>query len=369
MKSDKPLFTPGPLTTSGTVKQAMLRDLGSRDPEFIGAVAEVRKKLLDVAGTSTDGGHEAVIMQGSGTLGLESVVGSVVPRDGAVLAVSNGVYGERIGNIASVLGIPTTLMSCSESQPLDPDVVEQALADDPGLTDVTVVHCETSTGIINPVEEIVGRVKSMGRTVIVDSMSAFGAVPLDLSGCDMDYLVSSANKCLEGVPGFSFVICRRDALLETEGRARSLGLDLLAQWRGLESNGQFRFTPPTHAILAFQRALVELEEEGGVTARCARYRENHATVLEGMRSLGFQEYLPIELQGWIITSFLCPDHPCFEFEEFYARLSDEGFVIYPGKVSDASCFRIGHIGHIGRTEVESLLEAIGRVQATMGFAA
>jgi 2-aminoethylphosphonate-pyruvate transaminase len=356
---DRPLFTPGPLTTSLSVKQAMLRDLGSRDIEFILAVRGIRASLLALAGVSQRGGYEAILMQGSGTFGLESIIGSTVPPAGKLLVIVNGAYGDRIVKIAKVLRIDVAMLKYPEDTPPDPADVDHKLADDSGITNVAVVHCETTTGIMNPIEEIGSVVKQHGKSYFVDSMSAFGAVPFDFEKCGIDFLVSSANKCIEGVPGFSFAICRRDSLEATEGWARSLSLDLLAQWRGLESNGQFRFTPPTHTILAFEQALCELQAEGGVEGRAARYGGNYETLVAGMREMGFVEYLPAERQGTIITSFRYPTHPKFQFEEFYTRLNDKGCVIYPGKVSDADCFRIGNIGRLFECDMLALLAAIG----------
>jgi 2-aminoethylphosphonate-pyruvate transaminase len=221
---------------------------------------------------------------------------------------------------------------------------------------------------MNPIEAIGQVVKRHGKVYFVDSMSAFGAVPFDFEACQIDYLVSSANKCIEGVPGFAFAICRRDALLASAGRARTVSLDLLAQWRGLESNGQFRFTPPTHALLAFHQALAELEAEGGVAGRAARYQRNHQCVTEGMRGLGFHEYVPAELQGWIITAFLYPDDPKFSFEDFYMRLSQRDYLIYPGKVTQADCFRIGHIGRLFSADMLALLAAVRTALDEMGVA-
>ena len=362
---DKILFTPGPLTTSRTVKQAMLRDLGSRDFEFITLVAEIRRQLLAL-GEVADKGYEAIIMQGSGTFGMEAVVSSVTPPDGKWLMIVNGAYGKRLNLIATTLGIPTTLLIYPENSTPDPAAVDAALAADAAITNVAVVHCETTTGIINPVEEIGAIVREHGKRYFVDAMSSFGAVPLDLAAAGIDYLVSSANKCIEGVPGFSFVLARRAALLETEGWARSLVLDLLAQWLGLEANGQFRFTPPTHTLIAFAQALRELEMEGGVDGRAQRYRSNYETLLAGMTDMGFETYLRPEDQGYIITSFRYPSHPNFSFEAFYERLNDRNYVIYPGKVSDADCFRIGSIGRIFPADVRDLLAAIRETLAEMG---
>ena len=221
-----------------------------------------------------------------------------------------------------------------------------------------MIHCETTTGLINPIQEIGEIVKRFGKDYFVDAMSSFGAIPFNLAECGIDYMVSSANKCIEGIPGFGIILAKRDTLLKTEGYARTLSLDLLAQFLGLEKNGQFRFTPPTHALLVYHQALLELEAEGGVEGRAARYRDNYNTLISGMRAMGFKEYLKPEDQGYIITSFPYPDHPNFNFEEFYRRLNDQEYVIYPGKVSEADCFRIGSIGRIFPADVRALLAAI-----------
>ena len=362
---DKILFTPGPLTTSRTIKQAMLRDLGSRDIEFIRLVKDIRHKLVELGHVSP---HEytAVLMQGSGTFGLEAVVSSTVPPDGKLLVIINGAYGKRLAKIASVLRIETVTLEYPENTTPDPGEIENAIKTDSKITNVSVVHCETTTGIINPIRQIGEIVAKSGGKYFVDAMSSFGAVPIDLAECNIDYLVSSANKCIEGVPGFSFVLCKLSSLKETAGCARSLSFDLLGQYQGFEKNGQFRFTPPTHALAAFRQALAELEAEGGVPGRAARYGKNYDTLIAGMRQLGFKEYLRSEDQGYIITSFLYPDDPNFSFEKFYESLNQKDYVIYPGKVSDANCFRIGNIGRIFEADVKALLAAIAETITEMG---
>lgn len=363
---DKLLFTPGPLTTSSSVKRAMLRDLGSRDSEFIETVARVHRALLAVAGVSQQDGYESILLQGSGTYALEAVVGCALPRDGKLLVVTNGTYGTRLGQIATALGIDHALLRFAEHEQVDPARVDAALAADDLLTHVSVVHCETSTGMLNPAGDVCQVARARGCISIVDSMSAFGGVPIDLAEWGADFLISSSNKCIEGVPGFAFVLCRREALLATEGRARSLSFDLLAQWRGIGRNGQFRFTPPTHAILAFDQAMSELDKEGGVVGRAKRYAANHRMLLAGMRAMGFREYLAEALQGPIITAFRYPEHPSFDFDELYRRMSEQGFVIYPGKLSDADCFRIGSIGRIEEADVAAMLAALECSLEAMG---
>lgn len=363
--NDKPLFTPGPLTTSRTVKQAMLADLGSRDHAFVGLVREVRDELLRLGGVSQAAGFECVLVQGSGTFGVEAVVSSVVPAGGRMLVLQNGAYGRRIAQMAAVHGIGTTVYETPEDTPPDPAEVERLLDIDPGLTHVAVVHGETTTGIVNPIGPICAAARDRGRVSIVDSMSAFGGIPLDLAALGADFLVSSANKCIEGVPGFSFVLARRSSLLAIEGRARTLSLDLLAQWRGLEGNGQFRFTPPTHALLAFRQALRELDDEGGVAGRHARYAQNNRVIREGMVALGFEPTLSEDVQGPFITSFKYPEGGWFDFGAFYDALNDRGYVIYPGKLSQADAFRIGNIGRLFPADMRALLAAVGEVVAAL----
>ncbi|MGK0186069.1 MAG: 2-aminoethylphosphonate-pyruvate transaminase [Verrucomicrobiales bacterium] len=336
----------------------MLRDMGSRDAEFVAVVGEIRQHLLALAGVSQTDGYEAILMQGAGTFGIESVISSVIPVDGKLLIIINGAYGKRIRDIADRHGIETAVIETTEDTQADPQVLRRRLADDSEITHVALVHCETSSGILNPLNEIGSVVKELGRTFIVDAMSSFGGIPLNVSEAKIDFLISSANKCIEGVPGFSLVIAAHEPLLAIDGRARTISLDLLAQWKGLEAGGQFRFTPPTHATLAFREALRELDDEGGVAGRATRYAANHTALLRGMRRMGFREYVPAESQSHIITAFLFPEDPRFDFTEFYERLSSKGMLIYPGKLTEVDCFRIGNIGKIFESDIESLLTAI-----------
>jgi len=362
---DKPLFTPGPLTTSRTIKEAMLRDLGSRDHAFIKTIKEIREMLLSFCGA--DDSYESILMQGSGTFSIEAVISSAIPPEGKLLLVINGAYGKRMEKIASIHKIATVIIEGPENDTPDITAIETALKNDSDISMLAVVHCETTTGIVNPVKEIGALCKKYNTRYFVDSMSILGAVEIDLAACHIDYIVSSANKCIEGVPGFGFIIAKRDTIQETKGWARTLSLDILDQLEGLNKNGQFRFTPPTHALLAFHRALMELEAEGGIPARIARYSTNRDICREGMRKMNFKEYLAEEKQGYIITSYLYPESSAFDFHKFYDLLNERGYVIYPGKVSDAPCFRLGHIGRLNEHDVRDLLAAIASVKKTMGF--
>jgi len=370
MTTAKLLFTPGPLTTSTTVKAAMLRDAGSRDRDFLQTVREIRERLLalgEAAAPNVAGEYECVLMQGSGTFAIESVISSAIPRDGKLLVLVNGAYGRRIAQMARVHGIETETVDAPENRKISPEAVAERLASSRGITHVAVVHCETTTGILNPIEAIGAAVEREGAVHIVDAMSSFGAIPLDLAAARIDFLVSSANKCIEGVPGFGFVLAKRRRLLEAKGRARTLSLDLHAQWAGFESDGQFRFTPPTHALLAFRQALLELEGEGGVAGRAARYRTNHVVLMRGMAELGLEAYLAPEEQSYIITAFRYPEHPRFRFEDLYGRLSDLGFIIYPGKLTSEPCFRIGTIGRLSPSDIDALLGAMRRALREIGI--
>jgi len=363
---DKLLFTPGPLTTSLTVKQAMLRDAGSWHYDFSAIVTSVRERLVQLAGLSHEQGWECVLLQGSGTFGVEAVFQTTVPPDGKVAVLANGAYGERMVLMLQHARIAHEVLRTPEDTPGDPAALDALLARDKAITHVAAVHCETTTGILNDIEAIGRVVKKHGRTYVVDAMSSFGALPIDFAACGIDYLISSANKCIEGVPGFSFVFCRRAALMACEGFARHLSMNLLDQFKAFEKNGQFRYTPPTHAILAFDQALRELDLEGGVAARGDRYRRNHETLLAGMKRLGFRSYLPPAVQSFIITSFLYPADPRFEFPEFYRRVADKGFILYPGKISQAATFRIGNIGRLFESDLRCVVNAIGETIEEMG---
>lgn len=363
---DKLLFTPGPLTTSLRVKQAMLNDAGSWHFEFNTIVASVRERLLRLAGLSHETGWEVVLMQGSGTFGVEAVFQSCIPPNGKIVAFANGAYGDRIGQMLRHARIEHVLLRTAEDTPAKPEELEKVLTSDPTVTHVALVHCETTTGILNPVEEVGRLARKHGKVFIVDAMSSFAGMPIDFERCSIDFLISSANKCVEGVPGFSFIFARRALLLASEGWARSLSLDLLGQLKGFEKNGQFRYTPPTHTILAFDQALRELEAEGGIAARSERYRNNHATLVNGLARLGIRPYLNPKDQSHIITAFHYPNAD-FDFDRFYRALSDRGFIIYPGKLTQVNTFRIGNIGRLFPGDLEQLVAAIGRVLAEMGI--
>jgi 2-aminoethylphosphonate-pyruvate transaminase len=351
------LLTPGPLSTTKSVKATMLRDWCTWDEDYNGITQDIRAQLVQRA-TRADG-YTAVLMQGSGTFCVEAAIGTAVPADGVLLVLVNGAYGARMVEIARRLHIRVVSQDSGEASPPDLALLERTLAADPQITHVAVVHCETTTGMLNPVEAVGKIVKSHERRLIVDAMSTFGGVPLDMDVIGADFLISSANKCIQGVPGFGFVVARREALEQTKGRARSLSLDLYDQWREMEEKGgKWRFTSPTHVVRAFAQALKELAEEGGVEARHRRYRENHRILVEEMGWLNFSCLLPKEYRSPIITTFLSPAHPAYDFPKFYAALKTRGFVIYPGKVTSLDTFRVGTIGDVHPADIRRLVAAV-----------
>ena len=355
------LLTPGPLTTSQTVKEAMLTDWCTWDEDYnLHIVEEIRKSLVSLA-TQHTGDYTSILLQGSGTYCVEAVIGSVIKPGDKLLILSNGAYGDRMGNIAEYHGISYDMLAFDETEQVSVSYVDDYLSHNAEITHVAVVHCETTTGVLNPLKEIAHLVKMHGKKLIVDAMSSFGGVPLDVHELGIDFLISSANKCIQGVPGFGFIIARCSELLHCKGVSKSLSLDIYDQWEAMEKgHGKWRFTSPTHVVRAFKQAMDELAAEGGVEARHARYCRNHGVLVEGMRSLGFKTLLKDEVQSPVITSFLYPDKE-FDFKEFYHQLKEKGFVIYPGKISQADTFRIGNIGDVFPEDFSRLIEAIKTV--------
>ncbi|MCL2530120.1 MAG: 2-aminoethylphosphonate--pyruvate transaminase [Coriobacteriia bacterium] len=354
------LLTPGPLSTSKTVREALLRDWCTWDADYNEDIVQnIRRRLVSLATSSPDA-YTAVLMQGSGSFTVESTLGSVVPQDGKILIINNGAYGKRMVEMAEVLRLNYSEYALPETEAPTPDTVAVLLQNDPSLTHVAMVHCETTTGMLNPLKTIAPIVKEQGKVFIVDAMSSFGGMPIDVHDLEIDFLVSSSNKCIQGVPGFAFIIAKRSELEKCEGNARSLCLDLYDQWKTMNKTGKWRYTSPTHVVRAFYQALEELRAEGGVSARYTRYSANQKLLVGGMANLGFKTLLPRSLQSPIITSFLFP-HPEFDFMEFYELVKEQGFVLYPGKITQAETFRIGNIGEVYPADIQRLLEVIKAV--------
>jgi 2-aminoethylphosphonate-pyruvate transaminase len=359
------LLTPGPLVTTARTKQAMLRDWGSWDSDFNALTARVCKRLLAIIEGEQD--YSCVPLQGSGTFAVEAAIGTLMPRDGKLLVLVNGAYGKRMAQLTRMMGRKVEVADFGETLPVDPEAVRARLMQDAEISHVGVIYCETSTGILNPLQEIADVVAQCGRKLIVDAMSAFGALPLKAADTPFEAVIASSNKCLEGVPGMGFVLVRTAALEQAEGRSPSLSLDLHDQWRYMQKTGQWRYTPPTHVLAAFDAALDQYDEEGGLSGRLARYRSNCATLTAGLQRLGLQPFLPEQIQAPIIVTVHAPASPAWNFAEFYQRVKARGVVLYPGKLTQVESFRVGCIGAIAKAEIEFALHAIDLALQEMGI--
>lgn len=355
MKNYK-LLTPGPLTTTEAVKKEMLFDRCTWDDEYKSITQKIRKELLDI-GNVNEEDYTAVLMQGSGTFAVESVITSTVGEKDKLLIIANGAYGERIGQIAEHISLNHVIYNNEYDEHPDMDKVKEILDKDTEITHIAMVHCETTTGILNPIEDLSVIAKEYNKTLIIDAMSSFGGIPIDIKALGIDYLISSANKCIQGVPGFGFVIAKKEKLEKCKGISRSLSLDLYDQYKGMDKDGKWRFTSPTHVVAAFSKALDELKEEGGVEGRYNRYKNNNLVLRKKLKEIGIESYIEEEKQSPIITTFAFPTD-AFSFNEFYSFIKERGFVIYPGKLTDVDTFRIGNIGEIYEEDINKLCEII-----------
>ena len=363
--NDPILLTPGPLTTTVATKQAMLRDWGSWDGAFNELTASVCRDLTDIPHAADT--HVCVPLQGSGTFAVEAALGTLVPRHGKVLVPNNGAYCQRIVRILGYLGRDCVVLDHREDEPIDVARVDAALLADVTISHVALVHCETGTGILNPLPEIAYVVARQGRRLIVDAMSSFGVIPIDARQMPFDALIAASGKGLEGVPGMGFVIAHREALAAAEGNCHSLAMDLYDQWVYMQKTGQWRFTPPTHVVAALRCAIDQYKQEGGQPERLARYAENCATLVSGMRDLGFDTFLDDQVQAPIIVTFHAPLDPDYDFAAFYRRVREKGFILYPGKLTTVDTFRVGCIGAIGAADMRRAVEAIATVARDMGI--
>lgn len=364
MDRDKILLTPGPLTTTLRTKLAMLKDWGSWDADFNAVTARVRQGLLGILhGAET---HVVVPLQGSGTFSVEAAVATLVPHDGHVLVLDNGAYCKRAARLTTLMGRWATSLAFDEAQPVDPLALERFLQDDPSVTHVVLVHCETGAGVLNPLQAVADVCERFGVGLIVDAMSSFAALEIDARTTRFDALIAASGKCLEGVPGMGFVFIRKEELAGCEGRSQSLAMDLYDQYAYMEKTGQWRFTPPTHVVVALAEALAQFEEEGGQAARLARYARNCETLVAGMQALGFKPFLDPAVQAPIIVTFLAPEIPGYDFKSFYAAVRERGFLLYPGKLTQVETFRVGCIGAIGPHEITQAVHAIELALADLG---
>ena len=366
MDRDRILLTPGPLTTTLRTKLAMLKDWGSWDADFIAVTRQVRRRLLDIVHGHDS--HSVVPLQGSGTFSVEAAVATVVPRDGHVLVLDNGAYCKRAAKLTQMMGRRATTLPFAEDQAVDPNALDERLQADPSITNVVLIHCETGTGVRNPLAEVAAVCQRHGKGLIVDAMSSFGALPIDARQIRFDALVAASGKCLEGVPGMGFVFLRQAILEGCAGQSQSLAMDLHDQHQYMEKTGQWRFTPPTHVLVALDEAITQFIEEGGQAARLARYADNCRTLIDGMAVLGFQTFLKPELQAPIIVTFHAPGSPAYDFKRFYEAAKQRGFILYPGKLTELETFRVGCIGAIGRNEMHQAVNAVADALRELGLA-
>jgi len=361
---DPILLTPGPLTTSLATRSAMLRDWGSWDGSFNAVTARVRERLTAIVhGADT---HVCVPMQGSGTFSVEAAVNTLVPRDGHVLVLVNGAYGKRMAKLTQMMGRRLSTFETADDVPTTAADVARRLDADGSVTHVGLIHCETSTGILNPLSEIATAVAVRGKSLIVDAMSSFGALPIDARKTPFDALIAASGKCIEGPPGMGFVFARRSILEQRAGNSSSLALDLHDQWAYMEKTTQWRYTPPTHVVVALDAALAQYEAQGGQAARLARYTANCETLVAGMEELGFRVFLDPAIQAPIIVTFHAPGDPRYTFKDFYERVRDKGFILYPGKLTQVETFRVGCIGAIGPQEMRLAVDAVRGTLREMG---
>ncbi len=365
MDRDKILLTPGPLTTTLRTKLAMLKDWGSWDADFNAVTASVRRSLLAIVHGGES--HVVVPLQGSGTFSVEAAVATVVPRDGHVLVLDNGAYCKRAARLTSLMGRRCTLMPFDESQPVSVPAVSEKLQADSSITHVILIHCETGAGVLNPLQAVADVCAAQGKGLIVDAMSSFAALEIDARKTRFDALVAASGKCLEGVPGMGFVFIRKAILEGCAGQSQSLAMDLYDQHAYMEKTTQWRFTPPTHVVVALHEALAQFEEEGGQPARLARYTRNYESLVQGMMALGFKLFLDPAVQAPIIVTFHAPADPRYDFKVFYAAARARGFVLYPGKLTTVETFRVGCIGAIGPDDMEQAVHAIALTLQDMGI--
>jgi 2-aminoethylphosphonate-pyruvate transaminase len=344
----------------------MMCDYGSRDRAFIELTARVRRRLVGLA--HGDDTHVSIPLQGSGTYAIEAALGTFLSRTRPALVLINGAYGRRIVRLCQRLDRPHTVYETAEDTLPDPAEVARLLRADPKIAEVVLVHCETTSGILNPLDAVAEVVASAKRGLIVDAMSSFGAIPIDLRLTPIDVLISSSNKCLEGVPGIGIVLARRSRLEASANACHSLSLDLHDQWRAFENNGQWRFTPPTHVLAALDAALDGLDAEGGIAGRFARYLDNCRALSAGLSALGAEVLLKESLQAPIIVTFRMPADPAFRFERFYDALAERGYLIYPGKLTGVDSFRVGCIGQVHAADIEGFLAAARASLRNMGVA-
>ncbi|VVE75626.1 2-aminoethylphosphonate--pyruvate transaminase [Pandoraea sputorum] len=359
------LLTPGPLTTSPATRQAMLRDWGSWDTQFNRITASLCRDLVDIVHGGDD--YVCVPLQGSGTFSVEAAIGTLTPRNARILVPDNGAYCQRILKICRYLGRDAVALPIPEDQAASAAAIDEALSRDPSITHVAQVHLETGAGVLNPLADIARVCQKHGKGLIVDAMSSFGAVEIDVRSMPFDALIAASGKCLEGVPGMGFVIAKKTVLEASGGNSHSLAMDLHDQYTYMQKTTQWRFTPPTHVVAALRAAVDQFLAEGGQPVRGGRYQRNCRALVDGMASLGFRPFLDTEVQAPVIVTFHAPTDSKYDFKAFYAAVRERGYILYPGKLTQIETFRVGCIGAIDDNEMRNVVTAISQSLASLGI--
>jgi len=365
MPTDAPfILTPGPVVTAREVKEAMLVDYAPADDFIRAATATIREYLVGLANGT--GSYECVPLQGSGTYATEAAFHTLLPPDAKILIVTNGFYGLRLKELCDRMKKRNVLLQLPMLPPPSARDIEAALDAHPDITHVTLCHCETATGVLNPIEEIAAATRARGVRVILDAIASFAAFDLDAPALDLEAIVLSSNKGLESVPGVGFVIAKRASLQAAEGNSASLSLDLHAQWAHMEKTGQWRYTPPTHVIAALATAIRIHEAEGGVRGRHARFHRVWHRLVTAMRQRGFETLISDDHASPIVTTFLEPADPHYTFPSFSTEMRKRGFIVFPGRLTASRTFRIGCMGRITDADVDRLVEAIDGAMQSLG---
>jgi 2-aminoethylphosphonate-pyruvate transaminase len=362
------LLIPGPVTTRPEVRAAMALDIAPWDNETRASFARIKGRVLEIAG-GHEPGHAALALQGCGHFATEAAVRSFVPTDGKLLVPLTGSYAERMLRLAREAGRQTAELPVPDGESVAPLSVAAALAADPAISHVGLVYSETSSGIVHDPVGVGRVVHAAGRRLLVDAVSAFGALPMDVSAQpELDAVWFSTNKCLEGLPGITFTIVRADRLEGTAGRAGSWSFDLAdVHAHHLRGPGVFRFTPPAQVMASFAVALDLFDAEGGRAARLARYRTNADTLRAGIIRIGLSPTLPAAVQGPIILNVDAPDDAAWTLQGFVDRLKAHGFLISNFHNTAHPTFRVGCIGALTAEDMSRFVGAVDATLTAMGI--
>ncbi len=359
---DIKLLTPGPVSVTRATQEAMLVQRASGDADFVADVRFARDYLVGLVGGGDD--YTAIPVPGSATYANEAAIAALVPPGRTLLIHSNGVYGDRLVEISEALGIPSVVL---RTEPFTvPETAAFAELITPDTSHIMVVHCETSTGILNPLEGVAQLCRERGLGLLVDAVASYGAIPIDAAALGADAITLSSNKCMGGVPGIGWAVMRR-AALEAGPRPRVLSLDLLDQDRHLAKTGTFRFTPPMQVLAAFAQACREHEAEGGCPARLARFEANWRRLVDGMRQMGFRTVVPDAHASPIVATFHNPDHPAYSFDALFQGMKRRGFIIFPGRLALADTFRIACMGDVSEADMGRAMTAVAETMEEMGI--